>query len=201
MANSSIPDKDAIGVDANMKSITFMLNYQQFLSKAPSWLATFEAATEDVLCFLHSMITDSDDSQEKLNKYIAWTVNEEEFYKNQYTEVHGKILHTYVSNNVPTEMLSSSGQTSSSQQSQGNTESKYKARPDLVPNLLPKSCTPFEFASWREKFEYWVATTWGQVQEDSKLLGNKLKQKLESDWISILKSNLEARFNNVTYEK
>ena len=164
-----------------------MLNYQQFLYKAPSWLATFESATEDVLCFMHGMITDNNDFQEKLNSYIAWTVKEEEFYKNQYAEIHGKILHTYVSNNVPTEMLSSSGQTSSSQQGQGPTEAKYKACPDLVPDLLPKSCTPLEFASWREKFEYWIAATWGQVQKESKLLDYKLKQQLERNWISILK--------------
>ena len=49
--------------------------------------------------------------------------------------------------------------------------------------LVLRPCTPLEFASWREKFEYWVAATWGQVQEDSALLGNELKQKLESDWI------------------
>ena len=32
-------------------------------------------------------------------------------------------------------------------------------------------------------------------------MGSELKQKLESDWISILKSNLGANFNTVTYGK
>ena len=109
LANGSVPDKEAAAVDASMQVVTFMLNYQQFLSKAPNWLATFEAATEDILCFLHGMITDSNDAQEKLEKYITWTANEEDWYKNQYAKTNKKILQIYVSNNVHTEMSSSSG--------------------------------------------------------------------------------------------
>ena len=111
-AGGSIPDKDATGAIANLQAIKFMQNYQTFLQKAPSWLANFESANEDVLCFLNGMVTADSEAQEKFDKYIKLAETEELFYKQKYAECHEAILFTYISNNVQTESSLSSSQTS-----------------------------------------------------------------------------------------
>ena len=194
LAQEPIPNSSATGTEANIQAVTFSSNYQLFLANAPAWLQNFEAASDEALCFLSGIVAEDPADKEKLKKYIDWVMEEENTYRTTYSENNGKILEIYFSNGVAATHV-----TPSTTQGQGQSEGKYKARPDLVPDPLSKQWTPLEFVAWRDKFEFWITATWGSVQPDSKSLANELKVKLDADWSAILKSNLD-NYHEVTYQ-
>ena len=195
LAQASIPKTGTTSTETNVQVVTFLSHYNLFLANAPQWLQNFEVASDEVLCFRSGFVSEDPAEKAKLKKYTDWMLEEENTYRSTYSDYNGKILEIYFSNGVATTPQMTPTLTSGPGQSEG----KYKARPDLVPDSLSKQCTPLEFVAGRDKFEFWIIATWGSVQPDSQSLANELKVKLDAEWSAILKSNL-TNYQTVTYK-
>ena len=68
---------------------------------------------------------------------------------------------------------------------------KYRNRQDLMPEALAKGITPLEFETWMEKFLFWHNACFGSADPADRSMAVELRMKLDSDWSSLRKSELD----------